>query len=142
MEVWRLLTPAPTQYIFTKDYQNNHMGLFNILMEATKKKYMMMNSMDTAQNGLVGGHAYSIQGAYELKDSKGNVLHRLVRIMNPHGTDKAYTGAWRDNDPAWTADFKKQVPWSNADDGIFYMSLKDYVTTMEGFSVNYENPGW
>jgi hypothetical protein len=33
------------------------MGLFNILMEATKKNYMMMNSMDTAQNGLVGGHA-------------------------------------------------------------------------------------
>ena len=53
--------------------------------------------------GMVGGHAYTVIGAYELKDSSGVVRNRLFRVRNPWGQD-IYNGPWNDGDTSrWTA---------------------------------------
>ena len=53
---------------------------------------------DTTYNSynLPNGHAYSLLGAYAIKDSNGNVVNRLLRIRNPWGNDHNYNGTWND----------------------------------------------
>ena len=92
-------------------------------------------------NGLAGGHAYSVMGAYQLTDSSGNVLHKLFRIRNPWGID-SYWGAWNDGDSRWTAAFKAQVPYANANDGYFFVENTDFVNFFFYFQVNYVRDTW
>ena len=49
--------------------------------------------------GLIGGHAYSLIGAYE-----GNGL-QLVNVRNPWGSHE-WTGDWSDHSPLWTEELK------------------------------------
>ena len=56
--------------------------------------------------GLVSGHAYSFLDVAELKDGSGKVVHTIVKMRNPWSSE-SYNGPWRDNDPNWTAAWKK-----------------------------------
>lgn len=73
-------------------------------------------------------HAYSILGAYELKDNEGNVLHKIIQLRNPWAFD-SYVGKWHDTDYRWESgrqigvDFKSQVPFTTGDDGKFFMDI-------------------
>jgi hypothetical protein len=81
-------------------------------------------------------------GAYELKDDSGNVVYRLVRIMNPHGSDGSYNCAWNDKDERWTAGFKSQVPYADKDDGLTYMDIEDFVRTWDNSYINNAHDDW
>lgn len=70
--------------------------------------------------GLVPGHAHTIVSTHFLRDSFGNIKHRLYRIRNPWGSD-SYTGPWSDADTRWTAAYKAQVPFINSNDGYFFI---------------------
>jgi len=100
-EVWRLINGAPSQTFDPKTYRSDSLKLFRIFQDAFKKEFLIVIAMSSQSLGLYSGHAYALVGAYELKDKSGNVVHRLVRIMNPHGSDGKYNGAWRDSDPRW-----------------------------------------
>lgn len=104
-----------------------------------------MVGVDTASNpphGLAGGHAYSVLGAYSLKDSQGTVRARLLRVRNPWGTD-SYSGPWGDNDSRWTTAYKSQVPFSqNTNDGYFFIEISDFVNAFNYFQVNYIHDDW
>ena len=73
---------------------------------------------------LVTGHAYTLLGIQELKKN-GKVVEQLIKLRNPWGKEQ-YNGPWNDKDPQWTDDFKKQAHMTIADDGIFYIPLKDF----------------
>lgn len=91
---------------------------------------------------MVGGHAYSVVGAYELKDVYGNVQKRLFRIRNPWGQD-VYSGPWNDADTSrWTTAYKSQVPYVNSNDGYFFIEPSDFVNTFSYFQVNYFTDSW
>jgi hypothetical protein len=49
-------------------------------------------------------HAYSLIGAYVIKDHTGKITNKLYQIRNPWGKDKGYySGAWNDGDTKhWT----------------------------------------
>lgn len=54
--------------------------------------------------GLPNGHAYSLLGAYIVKDAS-NKTHRLIKLRNPWGFD-VYTGAWNDTSALWTTSLR------------------------------------
>lgn len=77
-----------------------------------------------------------------MKDKSGNVVYRLVRIMNPHGSDGAYRGPWYDGDKRWTPEFKSQVPYALKDDGLTFMDIEDFVTTWDNAYINHLHDDW
>ena len=103
--------------------------------EADKKHYIMTSATsgttDTENNsyGLPMSHAYSVISAHTIKDSSGKVTNRLLLVRNPWGVDHGYyNGPWNDKDTEnWTAENKSQVPFSNANDGMFFIEDKDFV---------------
>lgn len=50
---------------------------------------------------------------------------RLLKIRNPWGK-REWKGDWSDNSGKWTDSTKKQVNLQKAEDGIFWISLKDF----------------
>jgi len=56
--------------------------------------------------GLASGHAYSLLGVYELKDTSGRVIEQLVHMRNPWARE-GWKGKWSDGSTAWTENYKK-----------------------------------
>ncbi|EUB60655.1 Calpain [Echinococcus granulosus] len=79
-------------------------------------------------NGLIAGHAYSVN---DLEDVtyKGSKVH-LLRVRNPWGNNYEWKGDWSDNAPQWRdvseAD-KTRLHLRFAADGEFWMSMDDFM---------------
>ena len=77
-------------------------------------------------------------GAYPIKDTAGNVVARLMHIMNPWASDSGYHGPWNDTDTSrWTTEYKAQVPYINKSDGSFFMEISDFVMAFSSFQIGY-----
>ena len=77
-----------------------------------------------------------------LKDTAGNVVHRLYRVRNPWGQD-IYTGPWCDSSNLWTSAFKAQVPYaSNTRDGAFFIEDKDFVNAFNYYEIGFVHDNW
>jgi hypothetical protein len=55
-------------------------------------------------------------------------------MRNPWGKE-SYDGPWSDKDSRWTDDFKKQAHLKVANDGVFYMTLKDFKVAFTVYNV-------
>ena len=82
---------------------------------STDKKYEKV--------GLVDGHAYTLIEAVEITTNGKKV--DLFKIRNPWSQGE-WNGDWSDKSKLWGDSEKKQVNFSNKDDGIFYMCYKDF----------------
>ncbi|CAJ0587563.1 unnamed protein product, partial [Mesorhabditis spiculigera] len=87
-------------------------------------------------NGLIMGHAYSITAIQTLPSTQGDIS--LLRLRNPWGNNKEWTGAWSDKSSQWsTVDevekAKLQVAF-NAD-GEFWMSIEDFIVNFEQLEI-------
>jgi hypothetical protein len=72
-------------------------------------------------------HAFNIMGAYQLKDTSGNVVNTLYRIRSPWGYDE-FTGPFADGSSYWTTAYKAQVPYvNNVNDGAFFIQASDFL---------------
>lgn len=74
--------------------------------------------------GLIEGHAYTLISAIE-SEIDGEPL-RLLKIRNPWGRGE-WKGDWSDNSEKWTDEMRKKVGKVDGNDGIFWMTLQDYV---------------
>lgn len=118
------------------------MNAWNLIYDAVQKGFVIgcdtfetmdpdgMNSL-----GLWMGHTYGMIGAFELKDVDENVVHRLLMIRDPFGKLYGYNGTWSNGSPAWTDDFKAQVPYSDANDGKFFIEDSEFVQYYRDFTV-------
>eukprot|EP00742_Colponemidia_sp_Colp-10_P006128 GILJ01006558.1.p1 GENE.GILJ01006558.1~~GILJ01006558.1.p1 ORF type:complete len:814 (-),score=130.82 GILJ01006558.1:164-2605(-) len=80
------------------------------------------NPNSEESRGLVPGHAYTVIGCHEVEG------HQLLKIRNPWGSFE-WNGDWSDNSPLWNHQLRQQVGVPEAaDDGTFFMSLKDFLT--------------
>ncbi|XP_048237272.1 calpain-A-like [Haliotis rufescens] len=75
--------------------------------------------------GLVGGHAYSLTGAYMVTKRDGEKFP-LVRIRNPHGTNE-WQGKWSDKSSEWGDVSDGHLIRRNKNDGEFWISLEDFL---------------
>jgi hypothetical protein len=119
----------------------------------------------SAQQGLVGGHAYSILDVLQLDNivvgeqskltdyfgpDKASSPHRerkketvrLVRIRNPWGT-KEWKGDWSAKSMQWTHRLRQRLPdsWKQGD-GTFFMSFQDMLQSFHHMDVCKTQPGW
>jgi len=134
------LTGMPVKRILLKDI--NEDKIFNKIHSYDTKKYVMVSSIPDFPDidlmeevGLIEGHAYSVIDAYEINGKK------LLKIRNPWGCGE-WKGNWRDNDPNWTPEMKKQLGIVEADDGIFFMEMCDFVKYFEDITILYYHDNW
>ena len=92
-------------------------------------------------NGLVLGHAYTILSIYEVM-SNGQLRNgpsqpgdsrratRLIRMRNPWGQNKSFTGRWSANAREWDRvddNLKAQLNAGNQNDGEFFICFEDFL---------------
>lgn len=77
-------------------------------------------------DGVVSGHAYSLISVHEVQ--VGGIPVRLMKMRNPWGSGVEWKGDWSDHSPIWTPDLKQKLGWTDAVDGLFFISLSDYLS--------------
>jgi len=75
-----------------------------------------------SDEGIIQGHAYAVLDLQEFESEK------LIKLRNPHGNGGAeWTGDWSDNSMKWTQKAKNLLKPESKEDGVFWMSLQDFV---------------
>lgn len=72
------------------------------------------------RKGIVQRHAYAVLDTYE------GYGERLVKVRNPWGQEE-WAGAWSDGSSQWTPTWLDRLDHKFGDDGIFWMSYKDFL---------------
>jgi calpain-15 len=113
---------------------------------AIKKKYVMTagtassDDPEIERNGLSPSHAYTLMNIYSVKTSSGS--EKLVKLRNPWGNNE-YSGDWSHLSKKWTPQIKKICEYSGEnDDGIFYMSYKDFIKYFIFLDIAKLEPGY
>jgi Calpain family cysteine protease len=108
-----VLTGAPAQLITMSSVSENTDTVWNQVSAALAANYLVgCDTPASTIDSLPGSHAYSVLGAYPLKDTSGNVVYRLLHVRNPWNLDIGYySGAWADGSSSWTAAYRAQVPY-------------------------------
>ena len=76
-------------------------------------------------------HAYTITKVVEIRSHKVRGGIPLIRLRNPHGNSKEWTGDWSDGDRNWNMipeHKRRELGLTFDDDGEFYMSFRDFLT--------------
>ena len=84
--------------------------------------YTNGNGNELSPNGIVYSHNYSL---IEAKDIKLKDIY-LLKIRNPWGAVE-WSGDWSDKSSKWTEEYKKYFDFEDKDDGIFWISIDDYI---------------
>ena len=91
------------------------------------------------------GASVPVLGIYDILDSNfGDVIDTLVFLSNPAGNDPPMDFAWSDSDSKWTDSAKAQVPYyvNSATDGLFYMSVCDFIEHFDCVEVAHVVPSF
>ncbi|KAH3759519.1 calpain-1 catalytic subunit [Pelomyxa schiedti] len=75
------------------------------------------------QTGLMAKHTYTL--IYATSVTRGDKKTNLIKIRNPWG-QREWTGKWSDGSPLWTPEIKEQLHQVDADDGTFWIRVKDF----------------
>ena len=123
-EAMRDLTGAPS-YV----YDINQDGLADKLIQFKEKKYIMVCSSEGSSQseenlkslGLLSNFSYSVLDVRQIND-KNKKSCTLVKVRNPWGQGE-WTGDWSDKSPLWTKSIKKELNWSDKNDGTFWIDF-------------------
>lgn len=110
-------------------------NFFKLLRKAQDRQSLMCCSIEAKpneieaklDNGLVKGHAYTLTSINSVSVRGQDV--ELVRVRNPWGNEREWTGAWSDGSSEWKSiseDEKKKLNLSYDDDGEFWMGFSDF----------------
>ena len=90
--------------------------------------FILANEIEAKlNNGLVKGHAYSVTSIATIKTRDGDF--QLIRVRNPWGNEREWTGAWSDKSREWALvsdTEKRQIGLTYDYDGEFWMSFSDF----------------
>ncbi|CAD8199562.1 unnamed protein product [Paramecium octaurelia] len=129
------LTGAPSEYFIRKAETLKDADLCWEFMEKNdKEKYILTASSETNEqgteqdngNGIVSQHCYAILDLQRVIGSDGKP-DRIIRIRNPWGR-KEWIKDWSDNSSKWTPELRERLQVHRKDDGIFWMSVNDFIT--------------
>ena len=133
-EALRDLTGAPTQTL--TDFTEKEAWEF--LKGGVENNFLIVVSShfekkEGKTGGLISGHCYSI---LDIKEVTLNDIttENLIQLRNPWG-HKEWTGDWSDDSNKWTEELRKELKWEKKDDGIFWMSCKDFCAYYTEISV-------
>ncbi|EAX95710.1 Clan CA, family C2, calpain-like cysteine peptidase [Trichomonas vaginalis G3] len=125
-----------------KERINNGTLWKRILQWHQDKDYICCGShpgSDTTKSktNIVQGHAYSVLQAVEVKG------FQLLQLRNPWG-DSEWNGDWSDKSPLWTKhpDIAKQLGHTDVDDGMFWITFKDFCANYSTLYVTLRLKNW
>jgi hypothetical protein len=135
-QAFYFISPSPVDIHKNSDfYPNNTDEIYSIIKKADKRGYIICSDISndisnelkilTAHMGLLRNHAYSILSVWELVMRDGDIV-KLLKIRNPWG-NLEWNGDWSDQSNLWTDEHKKQVGYSNTDDGSFFIDFLDFL---------------
>ena len=117
-------------------------NLFEIMFKADQNGAFLSCSTPgkdegkTDRHGMVPGHAYSITKVIKLKNNWSPAPHQLVRVRNPWGNSKEWTGDWSDDQiKKLPAEIKAKHDIVDENDGEFYMSMNDLLKHCKDVSI-------
>ena len=128
-EAFDVLTEAYTEHIFID--RNKEKELWE-KMDKAKEQYAMTagtypknDYLNLDAVGLVSGHGYTVIKPLIIETSKEKI--KLIQLKNPWG-NKEFNGEWGNYSKKWTPALKKKYNFQGGnDDGIFYMTYKDFL---------------
>ena len=110
------------------------------------ERYLDKKGVDP-KTGLVASHGYSILGIYELvrqpdgsfrrlssTDAPSPANLRLIKIRNPWSSVE-WQGDFSDKSPYWTPQLKKELGQSEQEDGIFFITSRDFAKHFSSFVI-------
>eukprot|EP00118_Oscarella_pearsei_P028840 m.3059 g.3059 ORF g.3059 m.3059 type:complete len:660 (+) comp9038_c0_seq1:64-2043(+) len=121
----------------TIDLKKPPAKLFRNLLTAAAAKSLMSCSIGAKtrkdmeakmDNGLVMGHAYSVTDIKQVRLENGKEA-QLIRIRNPWGNEREWTGAWSDDSAEWkqiSPAERQRLGLEFDDDGESWMSWDDF----------------
>lgn len=110
-------------------------GLWEKILEGERMNYGMSAGspgLDEGvynDNGIVPGHAYSLLAGRVVVDKRG-VEVCLVQLRNPW-KEGEWNGRFSDASDDWTPQLQRDLGWSDANDGIFWMTFEDMITVFD-----------
>lgn len=114
------MTGAPV-WTFIHSEQDKDQFL-NLLDKFDDLNYVMCTIVQHSENqGLENLHAYSLISVHSMH------TEQLLKIWNPWGYGE-WTGKFSDKDSEnWTEELKAHVGFEDKNDGIFFISIEDYL---------------
>ena len=112
--------------------------LFDTIEQGTQKNTVMSVGSkpdeEIEEKGLVLGHAYTLLAgkSYETEDE----FIDLIKVRNPWGEGE-WNGDWSDKSKKWTEELKEYFEVVKKEDGIFWISVDDYVKYFASTSICY-----
>lgn len=127
------VTGAPCHYIDMREPEEEKIALKSV-EEADGKDFIInCSSMGEGEtknkNGIISGHAYTLTGMKKLSNGV-----TLLHLRNPWGKGE-WTGDWSDKSPLWNDSLKKEVQFSDTDDGSFYITYEDFKKNFDGIAI-------
>ena len=139
----RDLTGAPYKRI--EDYDDLD-DVWSKIKEANAKQFMLTcftHSAETTEEqsdqGLVSGHAYTILDVRNVIDNRGQP-RRILQIRNPWGKFE-WNGEFSDDSRSWSNEDRERLNVQKRNDGIFWMTLEDFVKYFQGIGILEIIPG-
>lgn len=128
-DVLSAFTGAPsTVYKFKGKFATEESVIWRKMLEGESNRWIMTGSVPDnptrdlqREVGLIEEHSYGILDVRVVNGGRD----RILCLRNPWGRVE-WTGSWSDNSSRWTPELKREVGFSNADDGTFWMSFEDF----------------
>lgn len=128
--------------LFKTDEEYSLEKLFFIIREYNEKKCIMCASTEGGddtknRNGIVLGHAYTLQGAAKYDD------FMLVQLRNPWGHGE-WQGDWSDDSSMWTKypGARSALNYESKSDGSFWMTIQDFATYFDTVDICARSTGF
>ena len=107
------------------------------LQDGKKRNYIMtcaskegkVGEMD--KNGIIKSHCYAILDCVDYV--KGL---KLLKLRNPWGFTNNAGGAWSNESKKWTPKVLKKLKHEIKDDGVFWISLGDFIKSFTGIEIS------
>ncbi|VUZ39950.1 unnamed protein product [Hymenolepis diminuta] len=115
-------------------------NLFNIMNRAHSRCSLLACSIDANPSeieadgplGLIKGHAYSITDVrtclFQFRERGGKHI-QMVRLRNPWGNDREWSGPWSDKSEEWSRispEERMRIGLTFENDGEFWMAFEDF----------------
>lgn len=141
------LTGGQPEEIRLESLRENSETLWNKLIKYEQGGYPMgagspenpNGDLAVSENGIVQGHAYSILNVEEIDGEK------ILQMKNPHGQyGQEWRGDWGDGSSKWTKKAITKLGYDEKPDGIFWISLEDFVWEFKNLYVCriFDDPKW
>ena len=127
------LTGFPSETIEHSEIEK--LDLFNQIEEGNLSMLMTASSnenVDKEETGIEPGHAYTIIQAK--KWEKKNIY--LIRLRNPWGEGE-WKGKYSDKSSVWKKELIDYFGYCNKNDGVFWISIEDYMTYFRSTHICY-----